>query len=100
MSQAVGNFFQSLRSKGRLFLGLLLVVLAGLVALNVVIRPYHPHVALEVYPGFWAVFGLAVAVGMAAFMKGFVTELLAVDEDIYRPKQALQGNDQTGEGAQ
>lgn len=97
MNQGLGKFFQSLRSKGQVFLWLLIAALIGLVGLNVAVHPHHPHVAAEVYPGFWAVFALAAAVAMAMVMKGLITELLAVPEDVYRPKPAAKTEENGGE---
>ena len=45
----------------------LLALLAVLLVANVFIRPAHPHFGVEALPGFWAVFGLAVGLGLAAF---------------------------------
>jgi len=45
----------------------LLVLLAVLLLANIFIRPAHPHFGVEALPGFWAVFGIAVGLGLAAF---------------------------------
>lgn len=84
--EMLGKFFQSLRGASRLWLIILLVLLAAFVGLNFVIRPHHPHVEAEKIPGFWAVFALVCAVGMGGLMKGFVAEVLGVSEDHYVPK--------------
>ena len=58
-------------------------VLAILVLLNFFIGPYDPHVAWEVYPGFWAGFGFVLAVAMAFVMKRIVAPLIGAPEDIH-----------------
>lgn len=83
MGDNMGDFFRALRQRAGLFKGLLFAVLGLLVVLNYFLRPEHPHVEAEVLPGFWAVFGLAVAVAMAAVMKTVIGPLLAVREDFY-----------------
>jgi hypothetical protein len=73
----------SLRSQSALFKLLFFVILAVLVVLNFFIKPYHPHISLETYPGFWAVFGFVLAVAMAFVMKRIVAPLIGVPEDIH-----------------
>ncbi|TVQ97391.1 MAG: hypothetical protein EA399_13040 [Desulfovibrionales bacterium] len=67
---------------GRLKL-LFLVILAVLVVLNFFIGPYDPHVAWEVFPGFWAGFGFVLAVAMAFVMKRIIAPLIGAPEDIH-----------------
>ncbi len=83
MRDTLGAFISGLRGKTRLFKWLFFAILALLVALNVFLRPHHPHVGAEALPGFWAVFGLVLAVAMAALMKGIVAQLIGFSEDIY-----------------
>jgi len=54
-----------------------------LVALNVFIRPHHPHFGLETIPGFWALFGVAGAILLARGAKGLAHTVLGKDEDYY-----------------
>lgn len=77
------SLFEKLRAYAGLFQKFFLAVLVLLVALNVFIRPYHPHVALEVYPGFWAVFGFVLAVAMAFVMKRIIAPIIGAPEDIH-----------------
>jgi hypothetical protein len=67
------------------------IALGLLVALNVFVRPHHPHFGLEAIPGFWAFFGLAIAVLLARVAKGAAHTFLGKDEDFY--EQKTQGTD-------
>ena len=58
-------------------------VLAVMVVLNFLIYPHHPHFAAEKIPGFWAVFGLGVAVVLARLAKGAAHTFLGKDVDFY-----------------
>ncbi len=73
----------TLRSLSGLFKLAFFAVLAVLVGLNFFIGPYDPHVAWEVYPGFWAGFGFVLAVAMAFVMKRIVAPLIGAPEDIH-----------------
>lgn len=73
----------TLRSLSGQFKLLFFAVLAALVVLNFFIGPYDPHVAWEVYPGFWAGFGFVLAVAMAFVMKRIVAPLIGAPEDIH-----------------
>jgi hypothetical protein len=72
--------FRGLPGKLRL---LFFAVLGGLVALNIFITPHHPHFGLEKVPGFWALFGLGVAVLLGKAAKGAAHTFLGKDEDYY-----------------
>jgi hypothetical protein len=65
---------------------LMLAALAVLVVLNLFIHPHHPHFEAEVWPGFWAVFGLVVAVVLARIAKGAAHTFLGKREDFYSGK--------------
>lgn len=86
MRDKLGAFFGGLRRRAGIFKWLFFAALVLLVALNVFIRPHHPHVDAEHLPGFWALFGLVLAVAMAVLMKGIVAPLLGFSEDIYDDK--------------
>lgn len=58
------------------FLGLMVVA-------NFFIHPHHPHFGLDAYPGFFAAFGLVVAVVMVLVLKKIVAKILAAPEDTY-----------------
>lgn len=76
-------FFERLRAYSGQFKILFLTALALLVVLNVFIGPYDPHVAWEVYPGFWAGFGFVLAVAMAFVMKRIIAPIIGAPEDIH-----------------
>jgi hypothetical protein len=57
--------------------------LAAMVVLNFLIYPHHPHFGAEKIPGFWAVFGLGVAVALARLAKGAAHTFLGKDVDFY-----------------
>ena len=58
-------------------------VLAVMIVLNFLIYPPHPHFGAEKIPGFWAVFGLGVAVVLARLAKGAAHTCLGKDVDFY-----------------
>jgi hypothetical protein len=58
-------------------------VLAVMVVLNFLIMPPHPHFGAEKIPGFWALFGLGVAVVLARLAKGAAHTFLGKDVDFY-----------------
>lgn len=76
-------FFERLRAYSGQFKLLLFILLAILVVLNFFIGPYDPHVAWEVFPGFWAVFGFVLAVAMAFVMKRIIAPIIGAPEDIH-----------------
>jgi len=79
----LGSIFQVLNG---MTLGLLLLwfgLLALLLFLNIFIHPHHPHFVVDVYWGFWAVFGLGVGVIMIYVMKRIIQPLIVRKEDYY-----------------
>lgn len=81
----LGAFFEKLRQKTTLWLVLMFVVLALLVALNFFILPEHPHFGLDKYPGFFAGFGLIFGLIMVIAMKKIVQPMISRDEEYYDP---------------
>jgi hypothetical protein len=71
-------------------------VLALLVGLNLFIRPHEPHFGLDATPGFWAVFGLVVAVLLGRAAKGLAHTVLGRDENYY--ERGVEGP--RGQGAE
>lgn len=63
------------------------VALAVLVALNLFILPHEPHFGIDGWPGFWAVFGVVVAVGLGRLAKGAAHTFLGQDEDFYQRRE-------------
>lgn len=57
--------------------------LALLAALNLVIHPHEPHFGLDALPGFWAAFGLVVAIVLGRAAKGLAHTVLGRDENYY-----------------
>lgn len=99
-SSGVGDWLESQRSKSQLWLTLLLCGLGLLVVANFFVHPsghkaaLHgpssvfmeidpPHFVYDVYPAFWAVFGLGVALLMTLVLKKIVFPILGRSEDIY-----------------
>jgi len=82
MSQTLGNFLERARKhhcKGWkwgffLFLG-------GALGANFMIRPHHAEFGLDAYPGFWALFGLALTIAMVFVMKKIIQPLLVRPEE-------------------
>ena len=58
--------------------------LAVLVVLNLFIHPHEPHFVIDAWPGFWAVFGLIVAIGLTKIAKGAAHTFLGQEEDYYQ----------------
>ena len=69
-----------------------LIVLGLLVAANFIVKPHHPHFELEAIPGFWAIFGMAVAILLARLAKGAAHGFLGKDEDFYEEKTPSAGS--------
>lgn len=57
------------------------VFLALAVAANIWIRPLEGEYGPDVYPGFWAAFGLLVTVAMVFVMKKIIQPLLVRPEE-------------------
>ncbi len=60
---------------------LFFVLLAGLVGVNLFLRPHHAEYGYDTIPGFWAAFGLLVAVLMVLVMKKIVQPLIERPEE-------------------
>ena len=80
---SLGDFLEETRTKHRTGWKVFLFgFLALLVVLNFFIHPHHAEYVYDKYPGFWAGFGLAVAVIMVLIMKKVVQPLfLEMPED-------------------
>jgi hypothetical protein len=61
----------------------LFIVLGVLVALNIFIRSHDPHFVIDWVPGFWAVFGVMVAIVLGRAAKGAAHTFLGKDEDFW-----------------
>lgn len=82
MSPSLGKFLDRMRKGniGTWKFGLFAFLGAAL-AVNFFIHPRHPEYSLDNYPGYWALFGLLVAVAMILVMKKIVYPLLKRPED-------------------
>ena len=80
---SLGSLLEKTRTNHRtIWEGLFFGFLALLVVLNFFIHPHHVEYVYDKYPGFWAVFGVVVAVIMVLIMKKVVQPLfLEMPED-------------------
>lgn len=83
MQNSLGSWFARQRTKAALWKRAFFVALGVLVAGSFVLKPAHPHFGYDSLPGFWAVFGLGVAVIMALVLKQFVAKCIGRREDYY-----------------
>jgi len=99
-TSGLGEWLEAQRGKSKFWLMLLLCGLGALVLANFFVHPAgpggehhaatsafmeidHPHFVYDAYPGFWAVFGLGVALLMTLILKKIVFPILGRSEDIY-----------------
>ena len=79
---SLGNWLDMTRRRHlKKWVLLFFFILAGLVVANFFIHPQHPEYHYDIYPGFWAVFGLFVALLMIIVMKKIVYPLISGPED-------------------
>jgi hypothetical protein len=84
---SLGKWLETTRKRDTVFWGILFfLILAGLVGINFLIHPPHAEYHYDEYPGFWALFGLAVAVLMVFVMKKIVYPFITGPEDSYDDK--------------
>lgn len=79
----LGSVIQTLNGMTLCLSLLWFAVLGLLLLLNVFIRPLHPHFGVDVYWGFWAVFGLGIGCAMVFVMKRIIQPLIVRKEDYY-----------------
>jgi len=60
-----------------------LIYLCVLVILNFFILPYEPHFRMDSWPGFWAVFGVVVAIILGRVAKGAAHSFLGKNEGFF-----------------
>ena len=77
----LGEWLEMQRRRPGRYLKAGLAILALFVACNVFIRHGQPHFGLERIPGFWALFGLAGAVGLSLVLKKALYPLLRRPEE-------------------
>lgn len=83
MNSGLGLLLEKMRDNWKAWRMIMFVVLALLVVLNFFIHPHHPHFGIDKYPGFWAVFGCGVGLGMVIIMKKIVQPTIGRKEDYY-----------------
>ena len=85
----LGGFLEENRSPERaalwkkVFFGILGALLLINIIMFLVSPNHHPHFVFDVYPGFWAVFGLGVGLVMVFVVKKIVQPLIKRPEDYY-----------------
>lgn len=81
-TKGFGHWLETTREKDkRTWKILFYLLLAGLVGLNLFLRPHHAEYGYDTVPGFWAAFGLLVSVLMVLVMKMIVQPLIEGPED-------------------
>jgi hypothetical protein len=84
---SLGKWLETTRKRHTRFWGIVfLLILACLVGINFLIHPPHAEYHFDEYPGFWALFGLVVALLMVLVMKKIVFPLITGPEDSYDDK--------------
>ena len=78
----LGNLLERMRRDyaGEWRIGLF-IFLAAATGANFFIKPHTAEYTLDVYPGFWAVFGLLTAVAMVWVMKKVIQPLIKRPEE-------------------
>jgi hypothetical protein len=78
-----GMLLTELRARRGAIGVLFFLALAGLVGANVFIRPHEAEYVFDVYPGFWALFGLIGGLAMVIIMKKIVQPMISRGDDYY-----------------
>jgi len=78
-----GMLLNWLRARTRVIAVLFFLGLAGLVVANVFVRPHEAEYVFDIYPGFWAVFGLIGGLAMVIIMKKIVQPMISRGDDYY-----------------
>ncbi len=80
-NETLGRLLDMARDAAGGFRKAFFLVLAAMVVLNVLIIPHHPHFPGEEIPGFWAAFGLVLAVVMSFVLKKIIFPFITRPED-------------------
>jgi uncharacterized ion transporter superfamily protein YfcC len=84
---SLGKWLDTTRKRHTRFWGVVfLFILACLVAINFFLHPPHAEYHFDEYPGFWAFFGLVVALLMVLVMKKIIYPFITGPEDSYDDK--------------
>jgi len=78
-----GMLLNALRARTGVIAVLFFLGLAGLVAANLFVRPHEAEYVFDVYPGFWALFGLIGGLAMVIVMKKIVQPMISRGDDYY-----------------
>jgi hypothetical protein len=78
-----GMLLNWLRTRTGVIAVLFFLGLAGLVVANVFVRPHEAEYVFDIYPGFWAVFGLICGLAMVIIMKKIVQPMISRGDDYY-----------------
>ncbi|GAB6126522.1 hypothetical protein [Humidesulfovibrio idahonensis] len=78
-----GMLLNWLRTRTGVIAVLFFLGLAGLVVANVFVRPHEAEYVFDIYPGFWAVFGLIGGLAMVIIMKKIVQPMISRGDDYY-----------------
>ena len=79
---ALGNFLERARTRHLKGWKIGFFIFLGLaVGANFFIHPYHAEFGLDAHPGFWAGFGLVIAIGMVFIMKKIIQPMLVRPEE-------------------
>lgn len=78
-----GKLLETMQAHTSLWFKAYIAFLIGLLAINIGVRPEHPHFVYDALCGFWAVFGFGVGVPMIWIMKRIIQPLIIRDEDYY-----------------
>jgi hypothetical protein len=84
---SLGKWLDTTRKRDAKLWGVVFfLILACLVGINFLIHPPHVEYHYDGYPGFWALFGLVVALLMVLVMKKIVFPFITGPEDSYDDK--------------
>lgn len=78
-----GMLLNALRAHTGKIAVLFFLGLAGLVVANLFVRPHEAEYVFDIYPGFWAIFGLVGGLAMVIIMKKIVQPMIARGDDYY-----------------
>ena len=78
-----GMLLDALRARTGVIAVLFFLGLAGLVGANLFVRPHEAEYVFDIYPGFWAVFGLVGGLAMVIIMKKIVQPMISRGDDYY-----------------
>ncbi|MDR3640030.1 MAG: hypothetical protein P4L39_01760 [Humidesulfovibrio sp.] len=78
-----GMLLNALRARSGVIAILFFLGLTGLVLANVFLRPPEAEYVFDVYPGFWALFGLVGGLAMVIIMKKIIQPMISRGDAYY-----------------